>query len=207
MAVGLRMRVVNTQDGSVLDRTFDRSPVRIGRSSLNELQIQAPFVSQYHAVIEYDGTRLTLRDLGSTNGTTLRASGRVPPNTAIDLTQQNYEFAIVSMWFQLFLVSDVAPAKSEKKREGTILSMDVNELQKMMAGASPVGASAGGQDRSREQLTRLQPAYDEYRASWGKLYRELFAMANSLDPASRARLLKQMLADMGPVQNEGDFQL
>ena len=200
------MRVVNTQDGSVLERTFDRSPVRIGRSSLNELQIQAPFVSQYHAVIEYDGTRLTLRDLGSTNGTTLRASGRVPPNTAIDLTQQNYEFAIVSLWFQLFFVSDVAPAKAEKKREGTILSMDVNELQKMMAGGSPVAASAGGPDKSREQLARLQPAYDEYRASWGKLYRELFAVSNALDAPSRARLLKQMQADMASVQNEGDFQ-
>jgi type VI secretion system protein ImpI len=201
------MRVVNTQDGSVLERTFDRSPVRIGRSSLNELQIQAAFVSQYHAVIEFEGTRLQLRDLGSTNGTTLRASGRMPPNTAIDLTQQNYEFAIVSLWFQLFLVSDVAPAKAEKKREGTILSMDVNELQKMMAGAALPGAPAPvGPNRSREQIARLQPAYDEYRASWGKLYRELFSVSNSLDPASRAQLLQQMLADMAPVQNEGDFQ-
>ena len=209
MAVGLRMRVVNTQDGSVLERTFDRSPVRIGRSSLNELQIQAAFVSQYHAVIEFDGTRLQLRDLGSTNGTTLRASGRMPPNTAVDLTQQNYEFAIVSLWFQLFFVSEVAPAKVEKKREGTILSMDVNELQKLMAGVGANAAAppaAAGPDRSREHLARLQPAYDEYRAGWGKLYRELFSVTNALDPASRGRLLQQMLADMGPVRNEGDFQ-
>jgi type VI secretion system protein ImpI len=203
------MRVVNTQDGSVLERTFDRSPVRIGRSSLNELQIQAAFVSQYHAVIEFDGTRLQLRDLGSTNGTTLRASGRMPPNTAVDLTQQNYEFAIVSLWFQLFFVNEAAAPKVEKKREGTILSMDVNELQKMMGGAGgsvPAPGPVVGPDRSREQLARLQPAYDEYRASWGKLYRELFSVANALDPASRSRLLQQMLADMGPVRNEGDFQ-
>jgi type VI secretion system protein ImpI len=211
VAVGLRMRAVNTQDGSVLERTFDRSPVRIGRSSLNELQIQAAFVSQYHAVIEFDGTRLLLRDLGSTNGTTLRASGRMTPNTAIDLTQHNYEFAIVSLWFQLFFVADVAPAKVERKKEGTILSMDVGELQermKMMAGGAPAVAPAGlsGPDRSREHLARLQPSYDEYRASWGKLYRELFSLSNALDPASRARLLQLMLADMAPVQNEGDFQ-
>lgn len=203
------MRVVNTQDGSVLERTFDRSPVRIGRSSLNELQIQAPFVSQYHAVLEFDVNKLQLRDLGSTNGTSLRTSGRVPPNTPIDLIQQNYEFAIVSLWFQLFLVSDVAPAKAERKREGTILSMDVNELQKLMAGAA-AGAGApppaAGPDRSREILARMQPAYDEYRASWGKLYRELFATANSLDAASRARLLQQMVGEMNAVQNEGDFQ-
>jgi type VI secretion system protein ImpI len=208
------MRVVNTQDGSVLEKVFDRSPVRIGRSSLNELPIQAPFVSQYHAVIEFDATRLQLRDLGSTNGTALRTSGRVPPNTPVDLTQQNYEFAIVSLWFQLFLVNDVAPTKVERKREGTILSLDVNELQKLMAGvaaasaASAAGAAnpAAGPDRSREQLTRLLPAYEEYRASWGKLFRELFAISNSLDPASRTRLLQQMQTEMSPVRNEGDFQ-
>ena len=202
------MRVVNTQDGSVLERTFDRSPVRIGRSSLNELQIQAAFVSQYHAVVEFDGTRLLLRDLGSTNGTALRSSGRVPPNTPIDLTQQNYEFAIVSMWFQLFFVNDVAPAKAERKRQGTILSMDANELQKMMTGSqgAPAAAAPAGPDRSREIVGRLQPVYDEYRASWGKLYKELFAAANSLDAASRDRLLQQLVADMSAVQNEGDFQ-
>jgi type VI secretion system protein ImpI len=145
------MRVVNTQDGTVLERTFDRSPVRIGRSSLNELQIQVAFVSQYHAVIEFDATRLQVRDLGSTNGTALRASGRVPPNTPIDLTQQNYEFAIVSLWFQLFLVHDVAPAKVDRKREGTILSMDVDELQRMMAAGAPAGQPAGPSGQGRSQ--------------------------------------------------------
>ncbi|HEY6463722.1 MAG TPA: type VI secretion system-associated FHA domain protein [Polyangiaceae bacterium] len=156
MAVGLRMRVVNTQDGSVLDRTFDRSPVRIGRATLNELPIQAPFVSQYHAVVEFDANRITLRDLGSTNGTALRTAGRVPPNTPIDLAQHNFEFAIVSLWFQLSPVMNVAPAPAQKKREGTILSMDVGELQKMLAsgtgvpGVPAAAAPAGGQPNQKE---------------------------------------------------------
>jgi hypothetical protein len=150
------MRVVNTQDGSVLDRTFDRSPVRIGRATLNELPIQAPFVSQYHAVVEFDANRITLRDLGSTNGTALRTAGRVPPNTPIDLAQHNFEFAIVSLWFQLSPVMNVAPAPVPKRREGTILSMDVGELQKMLAsgtgvpGVPAAAAPAGGQANQKE---------------------------------------------------------
>jgi len=204
------MRVVNTQDGSVLERTFDRSPVRIGRSSLNELPIQAPFVSQYHAVLEFDGNRVSLRDLGSTNGTALRTSGRVPPNTPIDLAGHNYEFAIVSLWFQLFPVKDVAPvAPEKKKREGTILSMDVGELQKLMqaSGAPSVPPPPmGGPDMSRDALARLKPTYEEYRATWGKLYREMFSAASTLDAGSRARLLQQMVAEMTAVQHEGDFQ-
>jgi type VI secretion system protein ImpI len=87
--------------------------------------------------------------------------------------------------------------------------MNVDDLNKLMAGSAPgpgAHAAPSGPDRSREHLARLQPAYDEYRASWGKLYRELFTLSSALDPASRARLLQQMLADMAPVQNEGDFQ-
>jgi type VI secretion system protein ImpI len=201
------MRVVNTSDGSVTERTFDRSPVRIGRSPLNELQIEAPFVSHYHAVVEFDGKRLTLRDLGSTNGIALRASGRVPPNTPVDLTQQNFEFAIVSLWFQLFFVNDVEPAKSVRRREGTILSMDLSEVQKMAAGGvAPPAALPTGPDRSKELMTKLQPAYDEYRASWAKFYQQLFTTVNGLDQGARQRLLNQMLTEFAAARQEGDFQ-
>jgi type VI secretion system protein ImpI len=211
VAAGLRIRVVNTQDGSAIERTFDRSPIRIGRSSINELSIQSPFVSQFHAVLEFDGQRLILRDLGSTNGTLLRTSGRVHPNTPVDLTTQNFEFAIVSLWFQMFVVNAVQPTAAVK-REGTILSLDVNELQKMMRPAGADGrpslspGQAPGPDRTKELMARVQPVYDEYRAAWSKCYREMFALMTPLDPTARERMLKQMSIEMAAMQHEGDFQ-
>jgi type VI secretion system protein ImpI len=208
VAAGLRLRVVNTQDNSVLERTFDRSPVRIGRSSLNELQIDAPFVSQYHAVIDFDAKRIELRDLGSTNGTSLR-SGRLPPNTPVDLTAHNHEFAIVSLWFQLSPISEVEPVKSERRRRGAVLSMGPQELQKIMMGSSSPAlaqAPAGAADPTPELLARLRPAYAEYRAAWARFYRELFGAMNSIDAAARDRLLQQITVEMGPAQGENDFQ-
>jgi type VI secretion system protein ImpI len=207
---GLRIRVVNTQDGSTLvERTFDRSPIRIGRSSINELSINSAFVSQFHAVLEFDGQRIILRDLGSTNGTLLRSSGRVQPNSPVDLTSQNFEFAIVSLWFQLHFVTAVAPVAAVK-REGTILSLDYNELQKMIAplaaGRPSLPSAATGPDRTKELMARVQPMYDEYRASWSKLYREMFSMMTPLDPGARDRMLKQMSVEMAAMQHEGDFQ-
>jgi EAL domain-containing protein (putative c-di-GMP-specific phosphodiesterase class I) len=44
-------------------------PVRIGRRPGLGLSLPSPMVSQEHAEIFFDGDRLTLRDLGSTNGT------------------------------------------------------------------------------------------------------------------------------------------
>ncbi len=52
MKLALSVRVTNTQDGTVLDRIFDRFPVRIGRSGLNDLVLDFGFVSNFHAAIE-----------------------------------------------------------------------------------------------------------------------------------------------------------
>lgn len=48
---------------------LDRDVMRIGRASQNAIQIADPTVSKEHAEITRSGDRLTIRDLGSRNGT------------------------------------------------------------------------------------------------------------------------------------------
>jgi type VI secretion system protein ImpI len=50
---------------------FIKSPVRVGRGELNDLVIDAPFVSTWHGVIQFDAGGFRFVDLGSTNGTSL----------------------------------------------------------------------------------------------------------------------------------------
>ncbi len=50
---------------------FIKSPVRIGRSELNDLPLPLPFVSSWHAVIQFDEQGIRYVDLGSTNGSVL----------------------------------------------------------------------------------------------------------------------------------------
>ncbi|HEX8789696.1 MAG TPA: type VI secretion system-associated FHA domain protein [Polyangiaceae bacterium] len=205
MPVCLHVRMVNTQNGTTIDRTFDRSPVRIGRSPINELPVEAPFVSQFHAVLEFDGQRVVLWDLGSLNGTALRATGRMQPNTPVDLTSHNFEFAIVSMLFQLRFVNAV-PEKPQVKREGLLLSMDAAAMQKMLQDeAGTPGPAPAGPDRTAEALQKLQPAYKAYREAWEKLQSDLVGALEPLEPAARQRLLAQVRTSMSAVQNEADF--
>jgi type VI secretion system protein ImpI len=77
-----------------------------------------------------------------------------------------------------------------------------------MTGAWTASAptAAAGPDRTAELLAQLRPAYEEYRAGWARLYRELFATMNSLDGGGRARLLQGMVVEMGAAQHERDFQ-
>ncbi len=48
---GLVLRATDLRTGGVLDRSFDRFPIRIGRSALNDLQLAFSFVSHFHVVI------------------------------------------------------------------------------------------------------------------------------------------------------------
>jgi pSer/pThr/pTyr-binding forkhead associated (FHA) protein len=52
-------------------KTFPIRPgiAHIGRSTVNDIVINHPTISQKHASIEYSRTGVMLKDLGSTNGT------------------------------------------------------------------------------------------------------------------------------------------
>lgn len=65
--LGLRMLVHNQVDGSKTDLLFQQFPVRIGRNKLNELVLNHPYVSQWHAMIRLAGRELILVQVGSSN--------------------------------------------------------------------------------------------------------------------------------------------
>jgi type VI secretion system protein ImpI len=64
---------VERTNGAVQRAGFTYSPVRIGRNQLNELWIDDPAVSQWHALVRFDEIEqhVVIMDLGSTNGTAL----------------------------------------------------------------------------------------------------------------------------------------
>lgn len=54
-------------DGQAYETFFRDFPIRIGRNRLNDLVLDHPYVSQWHAVIGCQGDRLTMTQVGSTN--------------------------------------------------------------------------------------------------------------------------------------------
>ena len=100
--LGLKLEVADTKSGQKTSHTFAQLTVRIGRSPLNDLPLGEPFVSQFHAVVEVDGDRVLLRDLGSLNGTTL-SGGKAPPHEGTDLAATDGTFAIKSLTFRAWL--------------------------------------------------------------------------------------------------------
>lgn len=70
----LVVQVENTTEHKADTLAFKKSPVRVGRNTLNDLQLDEPFVSQWHAVIRFSEGRTSYLDLGSTNRTLIDGS-------------------------------------------------------------------------------------------------------------------------------------
>jgi type VI secretion system protein len=64
----LVLEVEDLQSGRSASYTFPRSPVRLGRLPLNDLELDFPFVSQWHGMIRVDDRGIYYVDVGSTNG-------------------------------------------------------------------------------------------------------------------------------------------
>ena len=79
--------VVHVDDTETQKRAkyaFMKSPVRIGRSEINDLHLDRTYVSTCHGVVQFDGDRVTFVDLGSTNGTTL-GGVRLEKNVPVEI--------------------------------------------------------------------------------------------------------------------------
>jgi hypothetical protein len=65
----LAIEVVRSDSGERETISCASSPVRVGRSPLNNVVLAAPWVSLHHGLIHFDDQHANYSDLGSTNGT------------------------------------------------------------------------------------------------------------------------------------------
>ena len=52
MSVALKATVLDSQTNETFEHTFERFPVRLGRNQLNDLHVDRPYISQFHASFE-----------------------------------------------------------------------------------------------------------------------------------------------------------
>ncbi|MBK8253335.1 MAG: FHA domain-containing protein [Polyangiaceae bacterium] len=197
MPVALVARVVDTQTNQSFEVTFERFPVRIGRNQLNDLHIDRPYVSQFHAAIDLRDRQIIVRDLGSTNGTVF-AGQRLQRDVPVDVTQTpEITIGPVTMRFSLS-----EAAKREERREG-FLDMSGEAWAAQGAGARKQAIAPGQED---PYLRQLMPYLEAYRAAWGTVYRILYDHLARLQPEVRQAYLRRLASEQAAVSAEPDFQ-
>ena len=197
MPVALVARVVDTQTNQSFDATYERFPVRIGRNQLNDLHIDRPYVSQFHAAIDVRDGQITIRDLGSTNGTVVLGQ-RLQRDTPVDVTQTP-EITIGPVTIRLTVAE---AAKKEVQREG-FLDMSGEAWANQSTGARKAAIVPGQEDPYMRQLL---PYLEAYRAAWGTVYRILYDHLARLPPDVRTAYLRRLSAEQAAVSAEPDFQ-
>jgi len=101
----LIVHVEDTESRTAAEHAFVRSPVRIGRSSRNDLCLPQRFVSAWHGRIDFDADGVRYTDLGSTNGTLLNGFP-VESRSVVPLEPG----AEVAIGFLRFTVGERAPS-------------------------------------------------------------------------------------------------
>ncbi|MFO0554562.1 MAG: FHA domain-containing protein [Polyangiaceae bacterium] len=201
MAVALVARVFDTQANQSFEATFERFPVRVGRNQLNDLPIDRPYVSQFHAAIEVrNDSLLFVKDLGSTNGTLYKGQ-RLIRDQAVDITAAP-EVTIGPVVIRLNLVS-AAPRPAEEMKEAGVLDFGQGpETVRALAqrfGPVPPGA----EDAYIRQVT---PYIEAYRQAWQTVYRLVYDHLTRLPPDVRTAYLRRLGYEQPAVSLESDFR-
>ena len=199
MSVALTAHVLDTQTNQSFEAQYERFPVRIGRNQLNDLHIDRPYISQFHASLEVKDGQILVRDLGSTNGTIHRGQ-RLVREQPLDVTTAP-EVAIGPIVIRL-AVKDAAPGATEPARKGSVLDI-----------GTPAGAEVHKRRMTPAQpgqedpfVRQLAPYIEAYRSAWSNVYRLVYEHLTRLPPEVRRNYLRRLLIEQPPLAQESDFQ-
>ena len=195
MVRGISLSILNTLDGSTIEQTCPRLPVRIGRNSLNDVCLPLQFVSQFHAVIEYHDDRLLLHDLGSTNGTVLRNKVQVPANGYYALAECNYEFCIHPF---VIRVKPIEPVVAVEDVEDD-LENDVSSSRTLLMLPLVEGTSAP----VPEEFASL---YQAYRGAWTSLHEAIEGSVGRTKGPDREALLVALARAYPGLLHEPEYR-
>jgi len=201
MPLALVARVIDTQANQSFDVTFERFPIRLGRNQLNDLQIDRPYVSQFHLAIDVRDRQIVVKDLGSTNGTVF-GGRRLARDTPMDITSSP-ELTIGPIVLRMQLI-DAAPKKREAPKDGTVLDF-----------AEQAGNAAAAWQEKQKPITpgaedayirQLQPYLEASRTAWGGVYRVIYDHLPRLAPEVRQNYLKRLAMEQPSIGAEQDYQ-
>lgn len=193
MAVALVARVHDTQANQSFEATFERFPVRVGRNQLNDLPIDRPYVSQFHAAFDVkNDSQLFVRDLGSTNGT-VHNGQRLLRDHPIDVTTAP-QINIGPVLIHLSLVTAQPKPVVVAQQTGVLDLPDPAYFGRTQPGAED------------PYVQQAVPFIEAYRQAWQTVYRLVYEHLARLPPELRGNYLRRVGTEHPSVSIESDFR-
>ncbi len=174
---------------SSLDVTFgERTQLTIGRDSSNDIRLDVPQVSRYHAQLQRVGARYRVRDLRSANGTFVndqRVEGEMWLKPDDQLRIGPYRFVMGDGRFAQY--DESSGVKVEVVALNKWVRKDLNILQNISMVAQPrefivvVGQSGGGKSTLVDAIAGYRPAtHGQVFVNGTDAYRNFDAIRNDI---------------------------
>lgn len=161
------------------EHLFFKSPVRVGRAHLNDLQLEVSYVSQYHSVITFDDQAIDYTDLGSTNGSVINGARAEPFAPITMIEDQPIQLGPLRLSFE----------RSDDRPPGVVDRPSTAVVRP--AAGSPVDGTlidAGALRNlkaSHDAVQSLGPDYQSYRSALAQLIERIAATLELVGPQVR----------------------
>lgn len=192
----LRVIIEDTGTGRTEERDFSNSPVRIGRTRLNDLPLDSAYVSHYHAIITFDDDAIEYLDLGSTNGSFLKGNA-IKPFAPINV-DYNSPLCIGPLRLTFTYANESASVANQK----FIGDTDVNQYQ-----GTEVNPGAIQELRQAQmKIDALRSSYNAYRAAWKKLKDDLHSNLSQIPPLVRSLVFPYIPKVFPQITQESEYR-
>ena len=232
----LLVRITNTQTGETEHSAFASSPVRIGRNQLNELVLNEPFVSQWHAVVRFDEHKVRYVDLGSTNGTTLggrrlarHVQVEVDPQSDLRIGPIQLSFARAQVTPDMYaaprttifsLNTTAGEVSSVTNATMMFNPNDPATLEQQTMMFQPGQPLPGGPPTRRDQappsavdmqtlfgiIEQTKPYYQQYRQAWTQVLTQLRAQLERVPGPQREAMVLVLCQQLPQLPKEPEFR-
>jgi type VI secretion system protein ImpI len=194
---GLRVIVEDPAAHRADERVFRTSPIRIGRSSLNDLALESSYVSQYHAVLSFDETAIEYVDLGSTNGSLVGGSP-LKPFVAAAISDGG-TVTIGPLVLKLLRSNEREVARSGDMEAQTV------EVARPTGTVVDPGAVKNLR-QAQAMIDTARPAFEAYRSAWAELLKQLRAALVKAAPQVRVLAVPSLQAAYAGLSAEPEFR-
>lgn len=209
VGLGLRLRVTDCVQNTTVERVFTTPTVRVGRDPLNDLVLEHPLVSKFHAQLAIEDDSVFVKDLQSRNGTFIgNPPQRIAAQAPLPLASCGYAFSLAIFRIEVAAVlSQLPTVREERNRGGALLTLaGRSPLEDAQQGAVPVADAFAFANEARTVAEGLAAHHERYRASWNALYATLSQRLGALSPAARGPVLRMLGTAYPGLKHEPEFQ-
>jgi predicted component of type VI protein secretion system len=213
----LRISIHDPRTGTLEEALFRTSPIRIGRNALNDLLLDEPSVSQWHAQVAWGDRGIWFTDVGSSNGSIV-GGARALPNQPVSIEGEE-SVSVGPMLLRVSRVNDGAVTGARRLPlrgalpDEVLTAMSLVDVAHQEDSPQDDGLNTIHDDALHTKIASSAIAQLQYlRAALSALgpvrtayFEELREQIEALPPSTRGKIMPQLAREFPELTRAPEF--